>query len=82
MAIERQSYIERVTIVLARDGTLKGAQQETIEELVEDGIVLSTRYAPASPLTAETLAGVLPDVAAALAATNAALARRIDLETP
>lgn len=67
MAITRTTYPERVLIVLAADGSLRGAHQEQIETIADGGDVISTRQLSASPLDAATLATVLPDAAALLA---------------
>jgi hypothetical protein len=64
---EEVSYVERVLIVLNPDGTLKGAHQETLNEVRKDGAVIATQYLPAAPLDAEALKAILPDRAAAIA---------------
>lgn len=64
MAIVKTTRVERVLIVLAADGTLKGAHQEREEVIAEDGAVLSQRQLPPEPLTGDALAAVLPSQSA------------------
>lgn len=76
MAITRTSYPERVMIVLNADGSLKGAHQESLERLEEDGVLLQERQLSAVPVVAATLASVLPDTATLQAQIMALTAER------
>lgn len=80
MALTRTIYPERVLIVLNPDGSMKGAHQETLEVLAEDGVTIHTRHHAAAPLDAASLAGVLPNTAALLAASATAQTRIAELE--
>ena len=79
MAIEKQSYIERVLIVLNPDGSIKGAHQERLTRILEAEaqVVYSEIQESAEVLTPQALAGVLPQKAA-LIAQIAEQAARID----
>lgn len=73
--MKKESHIERVLIVLNPDGSLKAAQGERLERVLDDdGSVVAERYLPAEPLTEETLAKVLPDKARLIADLSLALA--------
>jgi hypothetical protein len=66
--MRKESYVERVMIVLNPDGSLKAAQGERLERYFnEEGGVTGEIIYPAEPLDAEALAKVLPDRAALLA---------------
>lgn len=64
MTISKETYTERVLLVLNSDGTLKGAHSEAMETIRDGDVVLAARMLPAEPLDAATLATVLPDQAA------------------
>lgn len=64
MALSQETYVERVLIVLNPDGTLKGAHQESLEVIKNDGEAVSEKQLAAAPLDTETLASILPDQAA------------------
>lgn len=81
MAIARTSYPERVLIVLNADGSLKGAHQETLEQVIDGADVLSAKMLPAAPLDAATLASVLPSQGALAAQVQALTAERNALQT-
>lgn len=63
----KQTYVERVLIVLNQDGTLKGAHQESLTRILDGDEVLMERQEAAQPLAADALAAILPDSAALLA---------------
>lgn len=67
MAITKTTYVERVLITLAQDGSLKGAHQESISEIKDGAVVLAQKMEAAEPLDAITLAEILPDHAALIA---------------
>lgn len=79
MAITKTTYPERVLITLRADGSVRGAHQESLEVVDEDGVTIHARQLPAAALDAATLASVLPDAASALAAVAAAQATIDDL---
>lgn len=74
MALEEQTWIERVLIVFNPDGTLRGAQQIRMTAIFRDGVRMAAdqEYA-AEPLDGETLATALPAVAALTAQCAAQL---------
>lgn len=76
MAITKTSYVERVLIVLNPDGTLKGAHSQTLDAIVEDGVVLKESQGDAVPVDAASLASVLPDQASLVAQVQALTADR------
>lgn len=76
MALSERTYIERVLVVLNADGTICGAHQERIREILDDGTVLSVRPIPAEPVDGTALASVLPQTA--LLAQIADLTARLD----
>lgn len=72
MGIEKKSYVERVLIVLNEDGTIRGASQYTLSQIVDTATTPPTALAApvqgdAESLTATTLADVLPSVSALVA---------------
>ncbi len=71
MALSQTTHVERVTIVLAPDGTLKGAHQESLSIVKDGDAVVSALQEPPVPLDAATLATILPG--AQLAAQSQAL---------
>lgn len=77
MALSQTAYVERVVIVMAPDGSFKGAHQERLETLKNGAEVLSARMLPAEPLSAEALVRILPD-AAALSAQVLALQAQLE----
>lgn len=76
MALTKSTRVERVLIVLDADGGLKGAHAESLTTISDGDIVLAVTQEPAAPLTAQALAGVLPDQAALLAQVQALIAER------
>lgn len=60
MAITTTSYVERVLIVLNEDGSLKGAHQEQLTINRDGSTVINAFQGLPEPLTAGTLASVLP----------------------
>lgn len=88
MALTKTTYVERVLIVLNEDGTFRAAHKETVDVVRDGDTVLSQTTAPAAPLAAADLAGVLPDAASLLAQVEAlqveladVIAERDDLKT-
>lgn len=76
MALQRSSRVERVLLVLSETGVLRGAHQERIETITEDGAVIQVRQLAAEPLDAAALAGVLPGEATLLAQIGTLTAER------
>lgn len=76
MALTKTTRVERVLIVLDMDGSLKGAHAESLTTISDGDIVLAVTQEPAAPLTAQALAGVLPDRAALLAQVQALTVER------
>lgn len=76
MALSERTYIERILVVLNADGTIRGAHQERIREILDDGAVLSVRSIPAEPVDGTALASALPQ--AALLAQISDLTTRLD----
>ncbi|MBM3552154.1 MAG: hypothetical protein FJX45_10380 [Alphaproteobacteria bacterium] len=70
--MQRVTYPERVLIVLNQDGSLKGAHQERIDQVVVDGEIVYTRQLAAEPLDSVALASVLPTQGALMAELAAA----------
>jgi len=64
------SYVERVTIVLNPDGSVKGAMQESLQTIADTSVtpptILQAQMLPAVPIAPATLAAVLPAQASAL----------------
>lgn len=77
MTISKAAHIERVLIAFNDDGTVRGAHQETLERVMEDGAQLSAKYLPAAPITAAALTGLFGLQAASLVASVDAQARSI-----
>lgn len=67
MTIAKSTYTRTVLIVLNENGTLRGAHQERVETITNDGTVISSRVMAAEPVSPEALAALLPDRAALLA---------------
>lgn len=67
MALTKQTFIERILIVLNSDGSFKGAHQESLTLIEDDNTVMSSVQEPAVGLTASALLQVLPNQAALLA---------------
>lgn len=67
MALTQEIYTERVLIVLNPDGSFRGAHQEKFRRVMDGETVLQAIQSPAEPVTAETLASVLPGQASLLA---------------
>lgn len=70
MTITKEAYPERVLLVLTPNGTLKGAHQERLEVVMENGVALPdfpAKQHPAEPLDASTLLKLLPDQGVLLA---------------
>lgn len=86
MAIIRSTWVDRVVIAKAMDGSVRGAEQHKLERVWDDGTgeILTERYLDPEPLAGETLIAALPDQAALLARVDALereLASRVaDLE--
>ena len=58
------SYVERVTIVLNPDGSIKGAMQESLQTIADTSVtpptILQAQMLPAVPIAPATLAAVGP----------------------
>lgn len=80
MPITKSSYVERILIVLNEDGTVKGAHQNSLNTIHEDGAILRQIQGDAVAMDAATLAAVLPDQAALLAQVQALMAERDALQ--
>lgn len=68
---------DRITLVLVPDtGAFKGAHRDRVFEVRDGDTVLGHKQQGGESLTAETLAGILPDVASALAQISALTSER------
>lgn len=67
MTLSTATFVERAVIVLNPDGSMRGAHQESLRRISEDGATIQETILPAVPLDAASLATVLPTQAAALA---------------
>lgn len=81
MTITKTSYVERVLIVLNADGTLKGAHSQTLDAIVEDGVVLRETQGDAVPVDAASLSIALPDKGALVEQVQALTSERDSLAT-
>lgn len=76
MSMHKSTYIERVLIVLNPNGSLKGAQQESLATIRDGETVLATVQEPLTALTEVALAQALPTQGALLAQLAAVTAER------
>lgn len=73
MTLTKQVYPYEVLIRFNPDGTVRGAHRVDMETIMDDGELMSEKPCDAMPVTADDLAGLIGENAAALVASNAAL---------
>lgn len=75
MTMERRGYVERVLIVMNSDGSLRGAHQERIEGIFENGALVdgTLRQTPAEAVEPAALSALLPAQGALVAQVRSLL---------
>lgn len=68
--ITERSFVERALVVFHADGTLRGAHQESVSQILRGDEVINTTAGGAVPIDADTLAAIVGEKQASLIAQN------------